>query len=61
MAKAVIHTAEEIIRIRRAAQATAQARDRIAAAIEPGMSTAQLDDIAAACIAETGGTSAFPN
>ena len=59
MAKAVIHTAEEIIRIRRAAQATAQARDRIAAAIEPGMSTAQLDDIAAACIAETGGTSAF--
>ncbi|MBR2373541.1 MAG: type I methionyl aminopeptidase [Lentisphaeria bacterium] len=59
MAKAVIHTAEEIIRIRRAAQATAQARDKIAAAIEPGMSTARLDDIAAACIAETGGTSAF--
>ena len=59
MAKAIVHTQEEIIRIRNAAQVTAQVRDRIAAAIEPGMSTAQLDDIAAAYIAETGGKSAF--
>ena len=59
MAKAIVHTAEEIIRIRRAAQVTAEVRDKIAGAIEPGMSTAQLDQIAGAYIAETGGTSAF--
>jgi methionyl aminopeptidase len=59
VAKAIVHTQEEIIRIRNAAQVTAQVRDKIAAAIEPGMSTAQLDDIAAAYIAETGGKSAF--
>ena len=59
MAKAIVHTQEEIIRIRRAAQVTAEVRDRIAAAIEPGMSTKQLDQIAGAYIAETGGTSAF--
>ena len=59
MAKAIVHTEEEIIRIRRAAQVTAEVRDKIANSIEAGMSTAQLDEIAAAYIAETGGTSAF--
>ena len=59
MAKAIVHTEEEIIRIRRAAQVTAEVRDKIANSIEVGMSTAQLDEIAAAYIAETGGKSAF--
>ena len=59
MAKAIVHTAEEIIRIRRAAQVTAEVRDKIAGAIEPGMSTAQLDQIAGAYIAETGGPAPF--
>ena len=59
MAKAIAHTEEEIIRIRRAAQVTAEVRDKIANSIEAGMSTAQLDEIAAAYIAETGGKSAF--
>ena len=56
--RSIIHTPEEIIRIRRAARVTAEVRDRIAAAVEPGMTTAQLDDIAGAYIAEAGGTSA---
>ena len=56
--KSIIHTPEEIVRIRRAARVTAEVRDRIAGAIEPGMTTAQLDDIAGAYIAEAGGTSA---
>ena len=59
MAKAIAHTEEEIIRIRRAAQVTAEVRDKIANSIEAGMTTAQLDEIAAAYIAETGGKSAF--
>ena len=58
MAKGIVHTPEEILRIRRAGRVTAEVRDRVAAAIEPGMSTAQLDDIAGAFIAEAGGTSA---
>ncbi|MGE4565259.1 MAG: type I methionyl aminopeptidase [Victivallaceae bacterium] len=57
--KAIIHTPEEIIRIRRAAQATALVRDRLAAIAVPGMSTLEFDRIAASLIAETGGKSAF--
>jgi methionyl aminopeptidase len=55
----VIHTAEEIPKIRYAAQLTAQVRDQIAELARPGMSTYELDQIAGTLIADTGGTSAF--
>ena len=55
----VIHTQEEIVRIRRAGQLTAQVRDQIAAAIQPGMTTWDLDQLAGEYIRATGGRSAF--
>ena len=54
-----VHTGEEIIRIRRAAEVTAWARDRIAEAVRPGMTTFDLDQIAGEIIRSTGGKSAF--
>ena len=42
----VIHTAEEIVRIRRAAALTAQVRDEIPKLAKPGMTTFDLDQLA---------------
>ncbi len=55
----IIHTAEEIARIRRAAQATAWVRDELAKRLEAGMTTREVDVIAGCLISETGGTSSF--
>ncbi len=57
----VVHTPEEIVRIRRAARLTAQVRDEVARQARAGMSTWELDQVAGALIAETGGKSAFLN
>ena len=57
----IIHTPEEIARIRRAAQASAWLRDKVREAARPGMSTWELDQVAGALISETGGESAFLN
>ncbi len=57
----VIHTAEEIVRIRRAAELTAQVRDRIPTLVKPGMTTFDLDQLAGELIRATGGKSAFLN
>ena len=57
----IIHTPDEISRIRRAARASAWLRDKVAAAARPGMSTWELDQIAGAFIRESGGKSAFLN
>jgi len=56
---AVIHTLEEIVRIRRAAQLTAGVRDEVARLATAGMTTKELDDLAGSLIAATGGESAF--
>ena len=55
----VIHTGEEIPKIRYAAQLTAGVRDQIKELARPGMSTYELDRIAGTLIGDTGGTSAF--
>ncbi len=55
----IIHTPEEISRIRTAAQATAWVRDELAAKLEPGMTTKEVDVLAGCLIAQTGGTSSF--
>ncbi len=55
----IIHTPDEIRRIREAARLTAEVRDRLPKLARPGMSTLEFDRIAAAMIAETGGKSAF--
>ncbi len=55
----VIHTPKEIEKIRLAAQATAYVRDEIARRTCAGMSTLEVDQLAGALIAETGGRSAF--
>ena len=57
----IIHTPEEIVRIRRAAAVTAQVRDELAQLTRPGMTTFELDMLAGQLIARTGGTSAFKN
>lgn len=54
-----VHTAEELIRIRRAAEVTASVRDRIANEVRAGMTTFDLDQIAGEIIRSTGGKSAF--
>ncbi len=56
---AIIHTPDEITRIRRAAQLTAGVRDQLATLARPGMSTLEFDQLAGSLIAETGGKSAF--
>ena len=55
----IIHTLEEIDRIRLAAQATARVREKLRTLCQAGMSTRELDDLAGALIAEEGGKSAF--
>ncbi|MBR2426268.1 MAG: type I methionyl aminopeptidase [Lentisphaeria bacterium] len=55
----IIHTPEEIERIRVAARMTAIARDQIAEQVHPGMTTKELDDLAGAIIRASGGVSAF--
>ena len=57
----VIHTPEEIVRIREAARVTALAREEIAALAHPGMTTLELDELAGAVIRATGGTPTFLN
>lgn len=59
MRDAVIHTPEEIERIRIAARATAAVREQLRKMILPGMTTRQVDELAGRLIAETGGTSSF--
>jgi methionyl aminopeptidase len=55
----IIHTPDEIERIRVAARMTAIARDQIAEQVRPGMTTKELDDLAGAIIKASGGVSAF--
>ncbi|MDD3885748.1 MAG: type I methionyl aminopeptidase [Victivallaceae bacterium] len=55
----IIHTPEEIARIRRAAELTSLVRSQVAAAVRPGMTTFDLDQLAGEFIAATGGKSAF--
>ena len=57
----IIHTPEEITRIRRAAEATAHVRDELARLAHPGMTTFDLDQLAGTLINATGGRSAFKN
>lgn len=57
----IIHTAEEIERIRIAARITAVARDRIADSVQEGMTTKELDMIAGAIIRDLGAEPAFLN
>jgi methionyl aminopeptidase len=59
--KRIIHTPEEIVRIRRAAEVTAQVRDEVARLAHPGMTTFDLDQLAGQLINATGGRSAFKN
>lgn len=60
-ANRIIHTPDEIIRIRRAAAVTAGVRDEIARLAHPGMTTFELDQLAGRVINATGGISAFLN
>ncbi|MDD5598442.1 MAG: type I methionyl aminopeptidase [Victivallaceae bacterium] len=55
----VVHSDEEIAKIRYAGKLTAEVRDRIKLLARPGMSTYELDQLAGALIADTGGKSAF--
>lgn len=55
----IIHTPDEIGRIRQAAKAAAVARDRICMMIRPGMSTKELDEIAGSIIRSLGGEPTF--
>jgi methionyl aminopeptidase len=55
----IVHTPKEIEGIRIAAQKAAEVKIRLASMLRPGMSTAEIDNLAATLIATTGGTSAF--
>ncbi len=55
----VIYQGEDICGIRRAADAAARVRDQLPLMIRPGMSTKEIDNVAAALIHSTGGISAF--
>jgi methionyl aminopeptidase len=55
----IIHTEEEIAKIKIAAQAAATVRLQLPKLVTPGMSTKQVDDLAGQLIAATGGKSAF--
>ncbi len=57
--KFIVHTPDEIKRIRAAAHVTALARDRIANEVRIGMTTKELDDIAGAIIRSYGAVPAF--
>ena len=52
-----IYTSAEVEKVRAAARAAAQVRDRIAEAVQPGMSTLEIDNLAGVFIRETGGVS----
>ncbi|MEG1980580.1 MAG: M24 family metallopeptidase, partial [Victivallaceae bacterium] len=54
----IIHTPEEIVRIRRATEATAFVRDQIPQMVTAGMTTGDINELAGRLIKETGGTSA---
>lgn len=56
-----IYDHNEAARVRRAAQASAEVLQSLCAAVVPGMTTWDLDQLAAAFIRETGGRSAFLN
>lgn len=58
-AKYIIHTPEEISRIRKAAHASGVAREKIASMIHAGMTTKELDFIAGDIIRAMGGVPAF--
>ncbi|HCE46980.1 MAG TPA: type I methionyl aminopeptidase [Lentisphaeria bacterium] len=55
----VIYQGEDICGIRRASEAAARVRDQLPAMVRPGMSTKEIDNIAAALIHSIGGVSAF--
>ncbi len=55
----VVYGEEEYPAIRAAARAAAEAVDQLVAMTRPGMSTGELDAVATAVIASTGGESAF--
>jgi methionyl aminopeptidase len=55
----VVYTETEICKIRKAAQAAAHVRERLPSMVRPGMSTKEIDNIAAAFIHSMGGVSAF--
>jgi len=55
----IVHTPEEIARIRVAAAMAGKARDRIAEYVRPGMSTKELDMVAGEVIHSMGGKCAF--
>ena len=55
----IIHSDSEIEGIRVAAQAAATVKNQLASQIRPGMSTKEIDMMAAALIGSTGGKSAF--
>lgn len=57
--RVVVHTEKEIVGIRVAAKAAAWVREALCRAVRPGMTTQEVDDLAAAFIRQTGGTSAF--
>ena len=52
-----IYTSAEVEKVRQAARAAAQVRDRVAEAIQPGMSTLDIDNLAGVFIRESGGVS----
>jgi len=55
----IVHSDEEICGIRKAAQAAATVKNRLAEVVRSGISTKYIDDMAAAMIASVGGVSAF--
>ena len=57
----VVHTAQEIIKLRRAAHMPALARARICSLVHSGMTTKDLDNIAGEVIRSMGGEPAFLN
>jgi len=57
--KYVIHSESSICGIRKAAQAAATVKNRLATMIRPGLSTQDVDNMTAALIAAEGGKSAF--
>ena len=61
MEHVTIYKENEIEKIRLAAQASAQVLDRLCAAVQPGMSTLDLDHLAECFIRETGGRSGSLN
>ncbi len=55
----VIYNDEDVCGIRRASGAAARVREQLPSMVRPGMSTKEIDNIAAALIHSTGGVSAF--